>query len=159
MAKQLVFREIFDTGADTPLDVCVKSITFVSQSTDSNGRRVDNYRITMSDGTTSTFSITNGKDGTNGTNGKDGTNGTNGKDGVSPTINVSKSGSVTTITITDANGTKTATINDGTNGTNGTNGKDGKTPVKGTDYFTSADKTEMVNAVISALPKYNGGVS
>lgn len=37
-------------------------------------------------------------------------------------------------------------------------GKDGKTPVKGTDYFTSADKTEMVNAVINALPKYNGEV-
>lgn len=37
-------------------------------------------------------------------------------------------------------------------------GKDGKTPVKGTDYFTEADKTEMVNAVIVALPKYNGEV-
>lgn len=37
-------------------------------------------------------------------------------------------------------------------------GAPGKTPVKGTDYFTSADKTEMVNAVINALPKYNGEV-
>lgn len=30
-------------------------------------------------------------------------------------------------------------------------GADGKTPVKGTDYFTEADKTEMVNKVKSAL--------
>lgn len=37
-------------------------------------------------------------------------------------------------------------------------GADGKTPVKGTDYFTPADITEMVNAVINALPKYNGEV-
>ena len=27
-----------------------------------------------------------------------------------------------------------------------------KTPQKGTDYFTAADKAEMVNAVIAALP-------
>lgn len=37
-------------------------------------------------------------------------------------------------------------------------GEPGKTPVKGTDYFTDADKTEMVNAVIAALPKYAGEV-
>lgn len=46
----------------------------------------------------------------------------------------------------------------GIQGIRGENGADGKTPVKGTDYFTSADKTEMVNAVINALPKYNGEV-
>ena len=34
----------------------------------------------------------------------------------------------------------------------GATGAAGTTPVKGTDYFTSADKTEMVNAVIAALP-------
>lgn len=38
------------------------------------------------------------------------------------------------------------------NGTDGTNGKDGYTPVKGTDYFTEADKQEMVNLVLDALP-------
>ena len=36
-----------------------------------------------------------------------------GKDGVSPTVEVSKSGTQTTITITDAQGKHTATINDG----------------------------------------------
>ena len=36
-------------------------------------------------------------------------------------------------------------------------GADGKTPVKGTDYYTEADKTEMVSRVLSALPTWNGG--
>ena len=41
----------------------------------------------------------------------------------------------------------------------GAPGPEGKTPVKGTDYYTAADKAEMVNSVVAALPKYNGGVS
>jgi hypothetical protein len=53
---------------------------------------------------------------------------------------------------------KTLTVKNGSKGSAGTNGKDGKTPVKGTDYFTEADKAEMVNAVIGALPVYNGEV-
>lgn len=32
-------------------------------------------------------------------------------------------------------------------------GADGKTPIKGQDYFTEADKTELVDAVLDALPK------
>ena len=36
-------------------------------------------------------------------------------------------------------------------------GAPGYTPVKGTDYYTEADKTEMVNAVLSALPTWTGG--
>ena len=36
-------------------------------------------------------------------------------------------------------------------GRDGKDGADGKTPVKGTDYFTEADKTEMVDAVIAAI--------
>lgn len=63
-----------------------------------------------------------------------------------------------TITYTD-NTTSTFLVYNGKNGTNGTNGTNGKTPVKGTDYFTPAEKTEMVNSVIAALPKYAGEVS
>ena len=40
----------------------------------------------------------------------------------------------------------------------GEDGKGGYTPIKGTDYWTPEDKAEMVNDVISALPKYNGEV-
>lgn len=35
-------------------------------------------------------------------------------------------------------------------------GEDGKTPVKGTDYYTEADKQEMVELVIAALPTVEG---
>lgn len=40
---------------------------------------------------------------------------------------------------------------DGTNGTDGTDGKDGKTPERGVDYFTEADKSAMVVAVMEAI--------
>lgn len=119
-----------------------------------------------------------------------------GEDGVSPTVAISKVGTVTTITITDVNGSKTATINDGETGAPGpqgpkgdtgevgpqgpvgptgpigptgpqgpqgdkgepgANGADGYTPVKGTDYYTEADKAEMVDLVIAALPRWSGG--
>lgn len=35
---------------------------------------------------------------------------------------------------------------------------DGKTPEKGVDYYTTADKAEIVSAVIAQLPIYNGEV-
>ncbi len=38
------------------------------------------------------------------------------------------------------------------------NGQPGATPVKGTDYFTAADKAELVAEVVAALPKYAGEV-
>ena len=37
-------------------------------------------------------------------------------------------------------------------GEKGDTGAAGKTPVKGTDYWTAADKQEIVNSVIAALP-------
>lgn len=36
-------------------------------------------------------------------------------------------------------------------------GEKGKTPVKGTDYWTEADKAEIVNDTLAALPKWTGG--
>ncbi len=43
-------------------------------------------------------------------------------------------------------------------GPSGTPGTDGYTPQKGVDYYTDTDKQEMVQAVIAALPVYNGEV-
>lgn len=71
--------------------------------------------------------------------GKDGKDGTNGKDGYTPI--------------------KGKDYFDGANGKDGKDGEDGYTPVKGKDYFTDADKSEMVQNVISALPVYNGEVT
>lgn len=65
------------TGCSSQNSVCVSSI----QKTGSDGL-TDTYTIFYTDGSTSTFEITNGadgKDGKNGTDGKDGKDGENGK--------------------------------------------------------------------------------
>lgn len=64
-----------------------------------------------------------------------------GEDGVSATH--SWNGSV--LTVTSASGTSSADLK-------GPKGDDGKTPVKGTDYFTEAEKTEIANAAAAAVP-------
>ena len=68
-----------------------------------------------------------------------------GEDGFSPTVEVSKSGKVTTITITDANGTKTATIKDGEDGA-------------GAEGYTIPDFwTDALNAVIATVKELQVG--
>ena len=69
-----------------------------------------------------------------------------GADGYSPTAKVTQTANGAVITITDKNGTTHATI------------RNGAKPVKGTDYWTEADRTQMVADVIAALPVYNGEV-
>lgn len=55
-------------------------------------------------------------------------------------------------------GEKGDTGDTGPQGPAGPAGADGKTPQKGVDYYTEQDKQEMVQAVIAALPVYNGEV-
>ena len=45
----------------------------------------------------------------------------------------------------------------GATGPQGDPGADGYTPVKGTDYWTAADKSEIVDDVLAALPTWTGG--
>lgn len=45
----------------------------------------------------------------------------------------------------------------GDKGDKGDPGSDGKTPVKGTDYWTAADKAEIVADTLAALPTWTGG--
>ena len=111
-----------------------------------------------------------GKDGIDGKDGKDGytpqkgvdyfdgqngKNGVDGKDGYTPVKGVDyfdgKNGS------DGKDGADGKTPVKGVDYFDGKDGADGKTPVKGEDYYTEADKTEMVNAVISALPTWTGG--
>lgn len=132
-----------DTGSDGT-SVTVKS---VSESTADGGSNV----VTFSDGKTVTIN-----------NGNKGTTGDRGSDGISPTLNVSKVGKVTTITITDASGTKTATINDGIDGATGAAGATGATGAPGKDgkdyVLTASDKAEIAeqveNATIVQAPTY-----
>ena len=100
----------------------------------------------------------------------DGADGQPGKDGISAT----HSWNGTILTVTSESGTSSADLkgekgepgqkgDKGDTGIQGIPGKKGEpgtpgyTPQKGTDYYTEADKTEMVNAVLSALPTWNGG--
>lgn len=71
----------------------------------------------------------------------DGADGVDGKDGYTPIKGVDYVDGV-----------------DGKDGEDGKDGADGKTPVKGTDYFTAAEKAEMVNEVLAAIPVYSGEV-
>lgn len=81
-----------------------------------------------------------------GTDGNPGSKGDPGVDGFSPIAKVETIPNGATITITDKNGTTTATI------LNGAKGDPGTTPVKGVDYYTDADKQEMVQLVLAAIP-------
>lgn len=74
---------------------------------------VDTYTVTFTDGTFTTFSITNGEDGEDGEQGKD---------GITPTISISADGYWV------INGTKTEIKALGVDGINGTDGKDGIAP-------------------------------
>lgn len=109
----------------------------------------------------------------------------NGADGTSVTITEIKESSVdggtSTVTFSDGN---TLNIKNGSTGSAGSgeggvssdqlnaaveealqnakdsgefDGEDGYTPVKGTDYYTEADKAEMVDLVLAALPTWSGG--
>lgn len=102
--------------------------------------------ITITDKTgTTTAEIKNGKDGapgkdgTNGAPGTPGTNGTDGKDGTTFTPSVSAAGDLSWTN--DGGKANPAPVN--LKGPQGPQGPAGKTPVKGTDYFTQADKQEI----------------
>ena len=97
-----------------------------------------------------------GKDGQNGQNGKDGKDGKDGytpqkgvdyfdgmdgKDGING-IPCTHSWDGTILTMTSASGTTSVDLQ----------GENGKTPVRGTDYWTEADKSEIVSDVLASLP-------
>lgn len=112
----------------------------------------DTYTITYTNGGTSTFVVTNGQDGTNGI------------DGVSPSVSISKSGSIATITITDKTGTTTAELSDGIDGADGADGVTFTPSVSNTGVISwtndgnrqNPQSIDMVTAVISALPSAVG---
>lgn len=101
-----------------------------------------------------------GDTGATGPQGPAGADGKNGVDGVgvssvTQTTTSSADGGSNVMTVTLSNGTtSTFTVK---NGSKGSAGEAGYTPVKGTDYFTAADKTELVNDVLAALPTWTGG--
>ena len=85
-----------------------------------------------------------GKDGTDGKPGAAGADGAKGADGVTPHIGDNGNWYL--------GSTDTGKPSRGATGAKGDPGTPGKTPVRGTDYWTVADKQEIVNSVIAALP-------
>ena len=110
-------------------------------SVDADGNLV----LTYTDGEKATVGRVVGADG------KDGKNGTNGVTYI-PQVDAegnlswSNEGGLENPAVCNIKG------KDGKDGADGKDGEPGYTPVKGTDYFTDADKTELVNAVMAALP-------
>ena len=101
---------------------------------------VDTYTILYTDGTTSTFAVTNGEDGRDGV------------DGHSPTITTSRVGNTVTIL---SDGESIGTVQDGADGTDGQDGQDGHTPT------ITASKTDKVTTVYAdgvAIATINDGV-
>lgn len=99
---------------------------------------------------------TNGKDGADGKPGAAGADGAKGADGITPHIgdngNCYLGATDTGKPSRGATGAKGDTGPQGPKGDPGTPGAAGHTPVKGTDYWTAADKQEIVNNVLAALP-------
>ena len=151
-------------GIAGPIGVSIDNIA--KTSTD---ELIDTYTITYSNGNTSTFTVTNGRDGTNGTDGLDGyspyasvektgdtavitiedqegTTSASITDGYSPTATVTKVGNVITISITDKNGTTTSTV----------------TEPDMTNYSTKTEIDNMIgniNTILATLTTpSNGGV-
>lgn len=96
------------------------------------------------------------KDGAKGADGSNGKPGAAGADGVTPHIGDNGHWYIgSTDTGKPSRGVAGAKGSDGANGKDGAQGEkgaDGKTPVRGTDYWTEADKQEIVSSVIAALP-------
>lgn len=105
-----------------------------------------------------------GEKGDKGDKGDTGATGATGADGTSVTVtSVSEStedGGSNIVRFSDGkaivirNGSKGS---QGAKGDTGATGADGYTPVKGTDYWTATDKSEMVDDVLAALPTWTGG--
>lgn len=106
---------------------------------------------------------TQGIQGEQGPQGEKGEQGPKGDTGTAATVTV---GAVTTgepgtdAAVTNAGTSAAAVLNfvipRGAKGDTGATGEAGHTPVKGVDYFTDAEKSEMIQAVLDALPAAEG---
>ena len=116
------------------------TVASVNTSSEDGGSNV----VTFSDG--KTLTVKNGSKGRTGDQGHAGSDGAPGKDGTSVTVaSVSTSsadGGSNVVTFSDG---KTVTVK---------NGSKGSTPVKGTDYYTEAEKAELVTEVSSKVKFY-----
>lgn len=99
------------------------------------------FRETLEDNVDTLDKLTTSKEGRLLFDGKPLVGGSgNGTDGFSPIIEIEEIANGHRVTITDADGTESFDV------------LNGYTPVKGVDYFTDADKTEIKDAVLDEMP-------
>lgn len=118
---------------------------------------VDTYTITLTDETTTTFTVTNGTDGkdgtngTNGTNGKngaDGTDGEDGADGITPQLRINDEN---IWEVSYDNGATWESLGISAVGQNGTNGRDGADGKDGTDGVDGADGKDGGSSILPLI--------
>ena len=139
-----------ETGAKGDTGLGISSID-VTESAEDEGNNV--VKITLSDNTAKTFNIKNGSKGSTGEVGAKGDTGTSAGFGT-PTATVDSEIGTPSVEVT-ASGEDTAKVFNfsfhNLKGEKGADGTNGTTPVKGTDYWTSEDKTEIVNDVLAQM--------
>lgn len=118
-----------DTGLAGSDGVGIASVRQTTTSINDEGNNV--ITVTLTDGTTSKFTVRNGSKGSAGDTGPAGADGAKGDKGDTGD--------------TGAQGPK------GDKGDTGATGPAGYTPVKGTDYWTGADQEAIMQQVIAAL--------
>lgn len=174
-----VFGEEVDAAVDTPF-VVIKGPKGDPGAAGKDGHSPvvtatkSGKTTTISADGTAIATVEDGADGAPGKDGADGQNGApgaKGKDGVTPTIGsngnwylgatdtgkpsrgeTGPQGTPGKDGAPGAPGAQGEKGEKGEKGDPGTPGAAGHTPVKGTDYWTAADKQEIVNNVLAALP-------
>ena len=159
-----VFGEEVDAAVDTPF-VVIKGPKGDPGAAGKDGHSPvvtatkSGKTTTISADGTAIATVEDGADGAPGKDGADGQNGApgaKGKDGVNgetgPAGPAGPQGHAGAPGKDGAPGAPGAQGEKGEKGDPGTPGAAGHTPVKGTDYWTAADKQEIVNNVLAALP-------
>lgn len=138
-----------DTGADGATGKGISDIAKINTV-----GKLDTYRISFSDGTSSQFTVTNGSDGTKGDKGDRGIQGIQGVQGIQGQKgDKGDTGVGISYIRLDENYMLHFDMSDGTTSflTRSVRGERGPLPVKGTDYWTAADKDEIVADVVEEL--------
>lgn len=149
-------------GADGEDGVGIAAVEQTTVSEEDGGENV--ITVTLTDGTASSFTVKNGSKGSPGEKGDPGESGPQGEKGdpgesgpQGEKGDPGETGPQGEKGDPGETGPQGEKGDPGETGPQGEKGDPGYTPVKGTDYYTDEEKTEMVELVLAALPTWEGG--